>query len=338
MKKFFINGFLFLASTVVFYTVAVMLWGSYLPADMKKNINYRRGSFGFTYTRLQEVNQTGKVDVLFVGSSHAYCGFDARIFGQHGYTSFNLGSSMQTPVQTDLLLNRYLDRLSPSVVVYEIYPYAFASDGVESAVDIIANDRINGGDVSMAATVNSVKTYNTLLYGFVSRLFRKEKPIQEQLSITASSGNIISHSKYIRGGFMEKSMELADSSAHTGFEIITPAVERKMQADAAAVQTKDGKWYARSYQLAAFENTLRKMKERNIRVILVQAPVVPAYYALLRCSNEINAYFSSKAEYYNFNEGSSFDEKVDFADYHHLNQTGVTKMNEVLIQKAFSKK
>lgn len=33
----------------------------------------------------------------------------------------------------------------------------------------------------------------------------------------------------------------------------------------------------------------------------------------------------------------SFDSELDFADYDHLNQTGVKKMNEALIEKAFKK-
>ena len=79
------------------------------------------------------------------------------------------------------------------------------------------------------------------------------------------------------------------------------------------------------------------MERQNCGVILVQAPINSEYYAMIKCNKEIDAYFSSKGEYYNFNELIKFDNELDFADYDHLNEDGVKKMNEALIQKAFLK-
>jgi len=78
------------------------------------------------------------VDILFLGSSHSYRGFNPQYFS--GYKTFNLGSSAQTPIQTNLLLKRYLHQLNPKTIVYEVYPISLSIDGVESSSDIIAND------------------------------------------------------------------------------------------------------------------------------------------------------------------------------------------------------
>ena len=57
--------------------------------------------------------------------------------------TFNLGSSSQTPIQTKMLLDEHLDRLNPKLVVFEVYPVVFQLEGVESALDFIANTEFN---------------------------------------------------------------------------------------------------------------------------------------------------------------------------------------------------
>ena len=72
------------------------------------------GGIGFTLERIREAETAGPVDILFVGSSHAYRGFDPRIFAALGFTSFNLGTKAQSPLNTDFLLRRYWPRLQPA--------------------------------------------------------------------------------------------------------------------------------------------------------------------------------------------------------------------------------
>jgi len=339
LKKFFLHIVYFISFAAFFYFVVLIAWGNLAPNSWKKNLNYRRGASGFAYTRFNEAKTTGKVDLLFAGSSHAYRGFDPRIFKEQGLSSFNLGSSSQTPLQTTVLLNRYLERLSPAVVVYEVYPYTFSSDGVESSLDVIANDEIDKGSFKMALETNNIKTYNTIIYGWASRLLHKEQPLTEEITSTQKNKNIRSNIAYIPGGFMEYRMEHAEGNmSPAGFDIIHPAVEKNMRTDAGIVQTKEGKWAPKPSQIRAFEKALELLKSKNIRVILVQTPVHSRYYQLVQCNDEIDAYLRSKGEYYNFNTMMSFNDSLDFADYHHLNQTGVVKMNNALIQTAFSKK
>ena len=92
-------------------------------------------SYGHMYSRISEIKNQEDVDILFLGSSHAYRGFDTRIFLENGYKSFNLGSSAQTPTQTKVLVERYLGSLNPELVIYEVYPKTFTMDGVESSLD-----------------------------------------------------------------------------------------------------------------------------------------------------------------------------------------------------------
>ena len=317
-----------------------MLWGKFFPDDFRKNLKYCVGASGYTYTRLHEVEEYKNVDILFVGSSHAYRGFDPRIFKAAGFTSFNLGTSSQTPVQTAILLDRYLDSLNPKTVVYEVYPYTFSSDGVESSVDVIANSIIDRHSFKMAFKLNHLKTYNTLAYGFLSQLFSKGVQAKENLSFATANSSFRDSTSYVPGGFTDRRREWEGINGLRMKEQLNeaPGVDKKgIMTDISIIQTRKGKWDPRNYQLDVFESILKKLQNRNIRIVLVQAPINSKYYQLIQCNKEIDSYFSSKGEYYNFNEMMHFDNEMEFIDYDHLNQNGVKKMNEALIEKAFKK-
>ncbi|WP_315817932.1 hypothetical protein [Paraflavitalea speifideaquila] len=111
------------------------------------------------------MERTRSIDVLIVGSSHAYRGYDPRIFLQKKIHIFNLGSSTQTPIQTEYLLNKYLKQLNPKVVVLDIYPRLFGNDGAESMVDLLGNMPIDKNMVALTWKVNDIRGYNSLIFG-----------------------------------------------------------------------------------------------------------------------------------------------------------------------------
>ena len=134
MKEFIKKVVLFLLFLAVIYPVGVICWEEFKPfKKIKKNLQYIQGAYGHTYSRLSEVDTIQNIDLLFLGSSHAYRGFDNRYFERVGITSFNLGSSSQSSVQSNYLLKRYLKQLNPKQVIIEVYPLTtFGLDGSES--------------------------------------------------------------------------------------------------------------------------------------------------------------------------------------------------------------
>src|SRR5690606_34946967 len=103
------------------------------------NLNYRIGSHGHLFSRLSEADTIQNVDILIIGSSHAYRGYDVRLFGSNGSKVFNLGSSAQTPIQTEYLVNKYINDFKPKFIVFDIYPKVLCIDGVESTMDLLSN-------------------------------------------------------------------------------------------------------------------------------------------------------------------------------------------------------
>lgn len=308
MQKFLTRFFLFLIVSFLVYCVFLFFWGHVLPQRYKPNLNYRIGSYGNMYTRMSEVKNVHQPDILILGSSHAYRGFDVRIFEKAGYETFNMGSSSQTPVQTRLLLNRYLTDINPGFVIFEVSPEVLASDGVESAVDVIANDKNDFRSVLMALKINNVKVYNTLLYAFMNDLFNVNKDFEEPMVKPKRNDT------YIPGGYVEKKMKYYTSKKHA---------EKTFEF--------------REMQLKAFEKIIASLKKMDIGFILVYTPVTNDLYQSFTNVETFDSIMHTYGGYYNFNEIMQLNDTLHFYDSHHFNQAGVRKFNHRLLKLLESK-
>jgi hypothetical protein len=300
MKKFIVKTIAFLIFTAVIYTLSLFIWEASVPLIFKPNISYNQGSYGHVHTRLSEVKTYTNVDILFLGSSHAYRGFDTRLFSKHGYKTFNLGSSAQTPIQTKVLLDRYLEQLNPRTIIYEVYPPTLTLDGVESSLDIIANDRNSWSSLKMSFEINNVKTYNTLLYGFTRDLFGLNTSFLEPLKVNEDS--------YVSGGFVEKEIRYFEP---TSFE--------KKEID------------LNSEQVELFSDIVSIIGNKEIDLILVYAPIPNVNYNSYNNTDYFDSLMNNYSEYYNFNEILSLNDSLHFYDADHLNQKGVELFNKKLI-------
>jgi len=267
----------------------------------KPNINYRIGSPGHMYSRILEAKNQDSVDILILGSSHTYRGFDTRIFSKHGYKTFNFGSSSQTPIQTKVLIERYLHRLNPKTVLYEVYPVAFTLDGVESSLDIIANDENDMHSLNMALEINNVKTYNTLLYGYIRDFLDLNESFVEE--------NIKGVDTYVSGGFVERKVSYFRPSL---------------------IQNQKIEIYDK--QLEAFGSIIKTLKKRGVDVILVYAPIPKVSYNSYTNQEYFDSLMTTYSDYINFNETISLNDSIHFYDSDHMNQNGVNVFNEKLIE------
>jgi hypothetical protein len=292
---------LFSVAAFFMYLLLIFLAGNNLPMYLRPNLSYRAGAYGHMNSRLKEVKNYGKVDILFLGSSHAYRGFDPRIFREAGIKSFNLGSSSQTPVQSLVLLEKYLKRLQPTLVIYEVYPEIFTLDGVESSQDVVSNDSIDLAILKMVVATNHVKTYNTFFYSWMRELQGNRNDFRE--------GNRVAKDTYVPGGYVERDYEYFGYKHHNPFDLI--------------LQKK---------QLKAFNNLLALLKKHNTPVMLVQAPVTRSFYRAMLNASSFDSIMSSKGSYLNFNYLLNLDDSLHFYDADHLNSDGVKIFNRRLIE------
>jgi len=307
MRKFFTKIFSFAIFASIFYVCILFLWGNYTSVLFKPNLNYLLGGYGHSFTRFKEVKEVNEdIDILFLGSSHTYRGFDTRIFEEQGFNTFNLGTTSQTPIQTLTLVQRYLDQIKPKLVVYEVYPITLMVDGVEGSLDVISNDYNDWRSLRMALKANNVKTYNTFIYSATRDILGMNKSFAEPIKkINETRGDDV----YIEGGFVQK---------ETGFLDLRKIVPKHIRVD--------------KMQLKAFEQIVEEMDRRGIDLILLYAPISKAMYASLSNKPYYDSLIATYGEYYNFNNMIDLDDTLHFYDRHHLNQPGVELFNDQLIK------
>lgn len=304
MKQFLKSLLQFTTFATLLYVVLIFLWGDYAPTKFKKNLNYKIGFGGHLFTRLQEVAEQDPVDVLFLGSSHAYRGFDVRIFERAGIRSFNLGSSGQSPIQSTLLLDRYLAQLKPRIVVFEVFPRTFCSDGVESSLDMIANAKNDWDSMFMALRQGNARVFNTLIYGLWMDTIGRNAAFSEP----AKRGRDL----YISGGFVERMPNLPGVEIETNF----PPEE----------------WEINETQFEEFDKMVDRLEAAGITLILIQAPITKAYFNSYTNNDEFDRRMNVYGNYYNFNHLINLDDGLHFYDSHHLTQVGVELFNAKIVE------
>lgn len=303
LNKFVYRLITYAISVCIIYIICVNLAGHFLPGFINKNLKFKQGLTGFMHSRLIDADAiSNSIDILFIGSSHAYRGFDTRYFLENGFSSFNLGSSNQTPKQSELLLKHYLPALKPRLVVFEVFPETFEMDGVESSVDIISNSNNQFLAFKEAYQQNHIISWNTLLFRLGFNLFN---PTFHEDTLTQEDHYIVGQ------GFVESlshSVKFQDN------------IESKF-------------WNLRDDQLASFVGIIKLLKNLNINFVLVQAPTTKKYYTSYLNNAIIDSKFSQYGYYYNFNKiNLNLTDSIDFYDSNHLNQKGVLKFNSGLIK------
>jgi hypothetical protein len=313
MSKFIYTLFRFLIFALIIYIPLVIFWAEIdYDSFIRKNIQYELtlggpidstgciNSYGHMFSRIKELKTIKDIDLLFIGASQSYRGLDTRIFKRAGYHSFNLGSSNQTPLQSEILLKRYLDKLNPKEIIYVVYPEVFCVDGVESTLDIIANDRIDFKLIKLVLAQKNLKLINTLIYALYRELFNLNSNFKEPVTTGKDT--------YIEGGYVEKEL------SYYGFHHVEKST-----------------WKFNHQQFKAFEKSINLIKERKIKYILIQSPTPKLFYSSQTNNADFDSLMKDYGEYYNFNNLVNLDDSLHFFDAFHLNQKGVEIFNEKLL-------
>ena len=292
MRRFLINSVLFSLFATIFYILVFMA----------KNVRSCVGCYGHLFSRVKDAEKIKNPDILFIGSSHSYRGFDTRVFQKHGIKAFNLGSSSQTPINSKVLLKQYLDKINPKMVVIEAYAGTISADGVESSLDLLSNNKIDINAFNMALEVNKFQTYNTLLYGYFRQVFGLNKNFEE--------AQVQNESTYIKGG---------------GY------VESKFKKNPLKEEPVE-KWNINPKQIAALKENIDYLKSKNISYIIVQAPITEKLYKSKTNNKEVDSLLSTFGNYKNFQGEIKLNDTLDFYDSNHLNQEAVVRFNEKFIE------
>ncbi len=305
MKLFIKSVLQFIPFSIAVYLILVCFWGSFVPPAFYKNLHTKSLSKEFTENRLFEAKQTANVDILFLGNSRSYRGFDPRIFETNGFSTFNLGTSNQSLLQTELLVKRYVSRIKPVIVIFAVSPAQFMSDGIESSLDLVANERPGVDLIQLAVQQNQISIYNSLIFGMFNN------------SVSNPTGDFkrLKGNQYVSGGYVHLKLKNQESKS----------VEKIS-------------FQFNSTQLNAFKKTVELLKKQNIRLILVQTPASDVYNKSISGQKSFDDEMKKCGEYINFNRKIELSDDLHFYDSQHLNQQGVRLFNRKLIEILLSGK
>ncbi len=308
MKGYFIKVFQFSLLSGGLYVIGILIWGSIPYSYIGSNFLYRQGSYGHLNTRVKEIPKYGDVDILFVGSSRVYRGFDPRIFERQGLKVFVLGSSSQTPLQSYVLLKRYLGHLNPKLIVFDLLPSSFAIKGIESTLDLLANDQIDKSSLEMALEQNDLMVWNTLIYASIMDAIGKHDDFEEPIHKPKD------HDTYISGGFVQK-----DSNFQKEVEVCE--------------EEKSMKWHEPlDVQLKYFGKMISLIDDNKQDLLFVNMPI--AHFHCFNNNDVLERHIPESIPYLDFNRLVQFQESTDFYDEYHLNENGVQKLDSFLLNNS----
>lgn len=300
MKKFLKSLIIFACFTSAVYALSIVLFGYFVPLSLRSNLPFHLGGIGYSYTRFNEAAGYQHADVLILGSSHAYRGYDPRLFSKQNWSMFNLGSSAQTPKQTAYVLKKYLKNFHPKLVIFDLYPILFKSDGVESTVDLLSNTTLDEELWNLGLAENNIQVYNTMLYRVCHDMLGFNKGFIEKSP--DGTGDT-----YIKGGYVESFHQFEPRSFY-----------------------KEEKYELDKQQLKALQNIVQMLKDNDIPFMLLQSPLPKSRYDSFVNNRMVDSVFMNYGLYKNANEVLSIPDSC-FFDHSHLNQRGVNMYNEYVI-------
>lgn len=313
MKKFLFKIVFFCLISVIIYPFLIGSLGSYWLTQRRltKNLIFNQGGNSHMWTRLNEVDTISNIDVLILGTSRAYRGIDTRNFEKLGLRTFNLGSNMQTPIQTEYLLNKYLTKLNPKIVIWEVSLEIFSNKGIESFIDISSNSVIDFPLLRQGLRYNNPLIYNNIIITKYRQIFGNYFDYKEKYN--KASGT------YISNGFVD-----VDPSEFEDGDLLYKVNSELLD-----------------YQMKSFQNSIELLNQKGVKIFLVNSPLTTKYYDLISNKDELKIYLNSfqlrgeVEKFMMFNDiypdfGHNY---LYFSDNMHLNKLGVSIYNKLLLDQ-----
>lgn len=308
MKHTLRNFVIFLVSLVLVYLSIFALLFFIQPNNIPMVYRVTQGTVwegGNTWFKMQHFDHKKQWDIIVIGSSHAYRGYDPEIFKQHGFSMYNLGTSSQDPVCSYYLTEDLIDTTNCKLLIIDFYDRVFSLDDIEPKSDLIQNAKLDRTAWKIASSTSDIRAINMITLRYFNKF---------------------------------KSPLNTDTSGFTnGFQ-----VSRKFLNPNTKDKEKTKWHYSRNEkQIKYFEKLLSLCKRRNIKAVVVSHPL-SELYALKdheKCVATIHTilrkYNTTYLDYTVLKEMGSIRW---YADASHLNHLGVAKFNEILIHDLIKNK
>lgn len=330
-QRLYISNFrdtaLFIFKIIIFcgVVIPVVLWlGNKFKAASNENaINeFNRQRFEDFYNA-----DEGEADVIFLGTSHAYCTFDPSIFDSElGVNSYNMGMPLQLPVSTYYELKDILSRQKPKTVIMEVYwgvlNQKFQINQVNQLFQVMDNDAVKA-------------EYKRNAFPIAEKVKDSVDVLKYQSDYFAFKSNEYNKRFKSRFGVTEPETEKQTGEEHygpKGFVYCTYNMIGTEYNSTNQFVGQDGKEYEpEDIQMKYLQKICDLLKEENIQLIFVTAPIAPVSLDYIKNYDEINTIVQNFADsngikYFDYNIINREENLVgneNFRDDAHLNYSGV---------------
>lgn len=302
MKKLLINGLLFFTITIVAYLLLFAVLFFIKPSGVPFVYRATQGNLsegGGTWLKLHQFDKEKKWDVIVLGSSHAFKGYDPAVFSKHGLEMYNLGTSNQHMMCTYYIAKNTLNKENCKLVILDMFDRVFSNEMIESMSDIIQNTPDDKTAIEIALSTPDIRAINMITL----RLFNKTTvPLN-----TDTLG-------YVRGYKVAR-------------QFVTPEIADKEKAFFSYITNER--------QLRYLDKLLGYLKEAGIPVVVAEHPLPHIYTA--REHDKFIADIKPVLEkhevkFLDYTNDKEFIYKLSyFSDENHLNHLSVPKYNERLL-------
>jgi hypothetical protein len=299
MLRLLRSGLLFAAAVVVLYLGCMWLL-VHIPFGGRPAI-YRVGDYykwkgGQSVHMWKDFDPKEHYDVLVLGSSHAYRGYDPAHFAERGLRMFNMGSTAQTPMNSYHLLKAYGTKAHTDAVVLDIYDNTMDVMGMECASDLLLampNDEVIHGMLASTKDIRAVNLATLRILG------RNIPPLWED-------------STYVADGYSRTADSLKKQVNYNA--------KRPLKI--------------RHEQLEYLAKIIALCKERGIRLVLAThfypSGTRPERHAPFKAQMD-SLLAGTGVPYFDFSYGHGANDRDHFFDANHLNAAGVQLFNERLL-------
>lgn len=309
MERLAVQGLKFFATATVLYLV--VFFGLTRTRILGKQAIYRTNDYyqwkgGVAYAKFKEWAEGKRYDAVVIGSSHAYRGYDPRVFDARGYSMFNLGSSAQTPLSGYAILEEYVTKDRTPLVIIDLYENSFDQEGMESVSDLTQNMSSDRAALRLAASFRDPRGMNM----FTLRMMNKNGP------------SMWADPDYKGAGFAIK-----PDSARTSVKY---DLGRKLRLNAR--------------QTEYFIKCLDLCKERGVRAVLCThfAPHQSDHSRHAAFAMFVDSVLTTRdpaedLRWLDFSYDHDMDDHAHFCDHNHLNEAGARIFNARLVDSLVAK-
>jgi len=252
---------------------------------------------GNTYQKFADFNAEQEYDIIVLGSSHAYRGYDPAIFGKNGIDLFNLGTSAQTMVNSYFIAKNYIHIHSCKMVILDVFDGALIADEFESTSDLIANVSSEQTAIELSLHLKDPRSINMLAVRWLN----------------SGRNAYYTDTNYRKNGYTTNSDSVKGKLNYEfyGNKIISET------------------------QLFYLGKTMQYLKDQKIPFILINHPL-PSFWDMKghkSYSEKISELaVKHKVKFYDYAELPITHPLYDYYDAHHLNQNGVNVFNNYILQ------